>query len=112
MEALSDLQKLVDGAMAGLGFSPEKRPFRPHLTLGRVRERTSLEGRKQIGEVIQSARLANNETWYATDVHLIRSTLTPQGAIYDSIGQKAFGAKGVSLGHAHADPGSAPNSPL
>lgn len=33
----SDLARLVDDACADLGYEPEKRPFNPHLTLGRVK---------------------------------------------------------------------------
>ena len=92
MEALLRLQMLVDEAMVGVGFPPERRPFRPHLTLGRVRDQVSQEDRRRIGSIVRSATLATVEKWEAREVHLIRSNLTPQGAIYDSIGQKALGS--------------------
>jgi 2'-5' RNA ligase len=36
VEAAARLKKAVDGALVPLGFRSEDRPFRPHLTLGRV----------------------------------------------------------------------------
>lgn len=36
---LHELQDAVEAAMAGCGFEKEARPFHPHLTLGRVRDR-------------------------------------------------------------------------
>ncbi len=39
---LARLQKEVEEAMACLGFKPEDRPFRPHLTVGRVKGRQRL----------------------------------------------------------------------
>ncbi len=38
VEYLEDLQQDVEFALQGLGFPLEGRPYRPHLTLGRVRD--------------------------------------------------------------------------
>lgn len=38
-EALLKLAREIDRAMAALGFEEEGRPFSPHLTIGRVKER-------------------------------------------------------------------------
>ena len=88
LAALGRLQTLVDEALSELGFARERRPFRPHLTLGRVRDQVSPTERRRIGEVMGQARLAGGQSWEAREMHLIRSTLTPNGAIYDSIGVK------------------------
>ncbi|MDE2939573.1 MAG: RNA 2',3'-cyclic phosphodiesterase [Chloroflexota bacterium] len=88
LEALARLQLLMDEALSEVGFARERRPFRPHLTLGRVRDQVSQPERKRIGEVMGKARLAGDHCWEAREIHLIRSTLTPGGAIYDSIGVK------------------------
>lgn len=42
LEPLAALQRDVDETVARLGFPREEKPFRPHLTLGRVREGVSL----------------------------------------------------------------------
>jgi len=36
VEAAGRVQRAIDAALAPLGVAPEARPFRPHLTLGRV----------------------------------------------------------------------------
>ena len=88
LEALGRLQMLMDEALYDLDFARERRPFRPHLTLGRVRDQVSQPERRRIGELMRQTRLAGSHTWEAGEIHLIRSTLAPGGAIYDSIGVK------------------------
>ncbi len=88
---LARLQQLVDDSFAALGFAKERRPFRPHLTLGRVQDRVPQSDRRRIGNVISQFSLAEGRPWQAMEMHLIRSTLTPQGAIYDSLGKVSFG---------------------
>lgn len=34
-ERLSDIKRSLDQALAGVGFPPEERPYRPHITLAR-----------------------------------------------------------------------------
>ncbi len=40
---LKQLQQRVEAELARLGFEPENRPFKPHLTLGRVRTPRNIE---------------------------------------------------------------------
>ena len=93
LEALGRLQRRVDEAMARLGFPPERRPFRPHLTLGRVQRSVSTTTRREIGEtlatqfaILKSNRREPEHAWQAIEMHLIQSRRTPQGAIYTSLG--------------------------
>ena len=88
LAALERLQALVDGALFEIGYAWERRPFRPHLTLGRVRDRVARPERMKIGKVMEDSVLAGCHNWEAREIHLIRSTLTTRGAIYDSIGLK------------------------
>ena len=37
-DEVSSLADMVESAMEKFGFPREKRPFKPHLTIGRVRE--------------------------------------------------------------------------
>ena len=86
IEALERLQHAVETQLERIGFPREKRPFVPHLTLGRVRDRISDAGRTRIAGCVSSAILDDTGPWLVEESHLIRSTLTPQGAIYTSIG--------------------------
>ncbi len=42
-QPLIALAAKVEEAVTGLGFAPEERPFRPHLTIGRVRHANRIE---------------------------------------------------------------------
>lgn len=52
LDRLAKMQRRVEQAMARLGFPEESRAFRPHLTLGRVRDGVAPAARRQIGEII------------------------------------------------------------
>ncbi len=90
LDALEQLQKKVDQLVSALGFPPEKQGFNPHLTLGRVRESVSSAIRSQIGTIMNSSTLQASgqemPLWIADEVHLIRSTITSEGAVYTSMG--------------------------
>ena len=72
--------------MFGLGFARERRPFSPHLTLGRVRDGVSADLRRRAGSTLTGMAMEDGVPWEPEDVHLIQSTLTPQGAIYAKLG--------------------------
>jgi 2'-5' RNA ligase len=79
---LAALQGAIEEALGPLGYPPERRAFTPHLTLGRVRRRTSRADAARIGEVIDSRPC---ETLAAVSVErfsLIQSVLKPSGAEY------------------------------
>ncbi|MDD6049133.1 MAG: RNA 2',3'-cyclic phosphodiesterase [Methanobrevibacter ruminantium] len=78
---IKDLQKDLDVEFKKLGFKKE-RNFISHLTIGRVK---SPKNKKQIRETIE--RLENIEIGQMTvsRICLKKSTLTPQGPIYEDI---------------------------
>jgi 2'-5' RNA ligase len=79
---LEALVRAVNAALAVVGFEPERRPFRPHLTLGRVRDEIGTRQRAEI-EVQVGKTVVPQVTWRTAHVSLMRSRITPQGAIYD-----------------------------
>jgi len=82
LDKLSRLQQNIDSALAPFGFAKEERSFMPHLTLARIRQGASLADKKSFGELAMST---NFKTRYPLDVEsisLMRSQLTPGGAIY------------------------------
>ncbi len=81
---LEALVRAVNAALAVVGFEPERRPFRPHLTLGRVRDEISTRQRAEI-EVAVGKMDVPPSGWRTPQVSLMRSRLTPQGAFYDVI---------------------------
>jgi len=82
MNNLQKLQQNIDSALAPFGFAKEERPFIPHLTLARIKEGASSAERKSIGELLISARFEISYYIGVETISLMRSQLTPEGAIY------------------------------
>ncbi len=68
----------IDENLSKQGFSPEKRPFSPHLTLGRVK---SLKNVKDAVDCLKSTPIDMNG-FYVTEISVIKSELNPSGSIY------------------------------
>jgi 2'-5' RNA ligase len=79
---LEALVRSVNAALAVVGFEPERRPFRPHLTLGRVRDEVATRRRAEI-EVAVGKMAVPASGWRTAQVSLMRSRLGPGGATYD-----------------------------
>ena len=82
VDKLSQLQQRVENDLAPLGFPPEKRAFTPHLTLARLRDPLSPDEQQKLGQLIASTRFDETKPFSVDSLHLMRSQLTPQGAIY------------------------------
>ena len=82
---LSDLAKTVERALEPLGFPAEHRPFAPHLTLGRVRERASAAERERLSGLLESYQMPSPTEFSLSRVALIQSILGPGGARYRTI---------------------------
>ncbi len=85
LAALAGLQVRVEEAAGRIRFAPEQRPYRPHLTLGRVRQGVSPPVRLQIGQAVSEAKLEASPPWKVDSLHLIQSDRRPDGAIYTSL---------------------------
>ena len=72
----------LEKALGRMGIEKESRPFDPHLTLARVRDRTSREMAHQIGETLATFKVDSLGVFGVSKIHLIESQLTPQGPIY------------------------------
>ena len=77
-DRLLPLQKQVEQLARACGWEKEKRAFKPHLTLGRVRERTSLPEGDWLATPGQLA-------FRVEKVQLIESQLKPTGAEYAAL---------------------------
>jgi RNA 2',3'-cyclic 3'-phosphodiesterase len=72
---LARLKQQLDEALVPLGWPLEEKPFKPHLTLGRVKD-----GR--VGEQIPWQARVGQLAVPVTAVHLIESELRPDGPRY------------------------------
>lgn len=80
------LQKAASDALeAGGWYRPEKRPFWPHITLARVKR-----GERRVAP-LPDAPPPPSEPFDASAVTLYRSTLRPQGAIYEPLARTVAG---------------------
>lgn len=71
-------QRGLEEGLAGIGFPPEGRPFRPHLTLARIRSPRGLTG---LAQALEPGGAGAAE-FVTAAVALVRSELTPRGAVY------------------------------
>ncbi len=83
LAGLERLQKDLETATAAFGFAPEKRSFKPHLTMGRVR--SGLKRAELIAELdsVQPRPLE----FTARTLILFKSDLKPSGAVYTALKQ-------------------------
>jgi len=80
--ALAELQTGVEAEMEKLGFAAERRPFFPHLTLGRVKGPSGLA--RALAEM-EKEKAASFGKMTVERVTLFQSKLRPQGAEYTVI---------------------------
>jgi 2'-5' RNA ligase len=69
------LKTALDKALTPLGWPPEDKPFRAHLTLGRVKDERGIQGVEWAADVPPLPIPVNA-------IHLIESQLRPDGPVY------------------------------
>ncbi len=86
---LAAVARRLDDALAPMGFATETRPFRAHVTLGRINDAVPREQvlslQRTLGAVHDSWTLAVRE------VILMRSTLSQEGPTYVALHHVALG---------------------
>ncbi|MBN1889880.1 MAG: RNA 2',3'-cyclic phosphodiesterase [Thermoflexales bacterium] len=89
--ALVRLQCAIESAVARLGYPSEKRPFSPHLTLGRVSRQARPGELRRLGEFVESAVIGRLGQMDVDEVVLIQSVLKPSGAEYTTLARASLG---------------------
>ncbi len=82
-DALISLQKELDTALERHGFSPEKRSFKGHLTLARLKGNYWPEELR--GSFLNSSAIIDSLKLPARQVKLFKSELKPGGAVYTEL---------------------------
>jgi len=91
-ERLTALQGEIEKRCADIGFPEEKRIYTPHLTLGRVKSYKGSRKPNTPEEVFRAVNFTDIPRFRALSVHLYKSDLTPEGAVYTKL--KTFPLKG------------------
>ena len=89
---LNHLQQVIETNLAELGFETEDKPFKPHLTVGRVK---SIATECSLGERFQAIKPLLF-SWTVNQANLMSSILLPAAARYSVIKSLTFGIKGNS----------------
>jgi 2'-5' RNA ligase len=81
-EPLVTISRRLEEAVVELGFRPEKRSFRPHATVARIK---NLRHRSGLASLLDSWTDASFGSIEVASIHLKRSQLTPHGAIHTDV---------------------------
>ncbi len=82
---LQRAQAGIEAALSGLGIAPEPKPFRPHLTLGRLQRTADREHQQRLGDAIRALPPPTPLEWAIERVVLFRSELHSDGPVYIEI---------------------------
>jgi RNA 2',3'-cyclic 3'-phosphodiesterase len=91
-EELVALAKAVEAAFAEALFSPEPRPFSPHLTLGRVKDPRAIQARP-FRDALARGVAAKFGTIAAREIVLFRSDLSSAGPTYTALSRHALSVR-------------------
>ena len=84
LEVLLDLTRKIETEVTQLGFPPESKPFRPHLTLARIKK-----NQRATGEAIEKASMLADPFIFGSllveQVTLFKSELRPTGSVYTKL---------------------------
>ncbi len=82
---LTPLQKSIEERTVRLGYKKEERPFSPHLTLGRVRQKLTGQEIQKISNTLSTIQLGKIGTARVNSLHLYQSDLNSEGSIYTKL---------------------------
>ncbi len=83
-EELVQLQQCISKGLVKLGFRCEQRPFRPHLTIGRVKGQ-SIRGLSELAAELAAQRDYNGGACDVSEVVLFSSEISRRGPTYESL---------------------------
>jgi 2'-5' RNA ligase len=87
VEELQNLKTETDRLLSNIGYTKEMRRFTPHATIARVRHVKDRGALKLNLEALANERIGPMQV---TGLRMTKSTLTPSGAIYESLWEIPF----------------------
>lgn len=88
-DKLVELAKAVERALEPLGFEPERRPFRGHITVARVKNPAAA---KAVGEIVAANEGREFGSFEVESFSLVKSELKPDGAVYSDVNDFPLGS--------------------
>lgn len=76
---IAAMAQAVENALEPLGFEKESRPFKSHLTIGRIR---STGGTDELMKQLDRLKDFDGGNMKLEEIHLVRSELTGSGPVY------------------------------
>ncbi len=90
---LQEIYRKVESISTAAGFAPEKRPFSPHLTLGRSSDHAAPRDLQNIAATIQSFPQHPLGLVWVNGLTIFQSQLNPGGSIYTPLIQIPLGRR-------------------
>lgn len=84
-EETKHIAKVLEQKLAKIGISKETRPFSSHITIGRLRSSLNRERLAKNLNILADNFDKQNVEFSVNKITLFKSTLTPQGPIYEVI---------------------------
>lgn len=75
-----ELKTKIDEGLSGLGFTNEQRTFKPHITLLRMKKKNDIVVYDKFNN-----RNIDEFSFIAKEISLVKSTLKPQGSVYQKL---------------------------
>lgn len=75
----------LEAALEPLGFTPEGKPFTPHLTLCRVSDRVDPRMVQPLQKEFDAFPVSSLSPWHVSEVVLFKSVLQPGGPLYTPV---------------------------
>lgn len=94
--ALETLQTRIESAVQNAGFTPEERPFAPHLTIGRAAKSANQSQLEKAGGILRQRALGPapattaDVEFRADHVAFMHSDLRPAGPVYSVLSAHKF----------------------
>jgi 2'-5' RNA ligase len=89
---LNRLHQRLEEQLVALGFAAEARDFSAHLTLGRLRHDVLPWQRQELGKLVAETGFNVGSVFRVDALSLMKSQLTPRGAIYSRLAEVPFKA--------------------
>jgi 2'-5' RNA ligase len=86
-DEITKIADQIETSMAKFGFPREKRSFKPHLTIGRVRE---INNPSALQDALENSNVGEIGEFTVDKINLIKSQLDPAGSIYTTLSEALF----------------------